>query len=350
MRPAVTLAVFVAFAMTAGHVALGQDDPHVDAPRVTGTLSFTCTPDPRSKAAGAAPFDDTLDIFADRVESKALKAEGFPIALAIPKVAGGVTEFKATFKRNENGATATYFVRAKADGSVSGSLTRNDPGGKTRRYTLGTRARAPAATTNPAADAAAALDPGVLRVNGAFVRLMSIRSAMADAGVNADRAKLAAILKSAGEDHNALRVALLTGEVPPAEYVKRGEARLAEARGALKQLFGDDRSGAVEAAYAAPFAKGYVTLNQMRAAVADAGAPADATKRADQVVVRSLVELAALAKKREQLTPDALWALTERARGDVVAALGERGDARRRFERLFEGLASSGAEAPTGKP
>ena len=335
-----------------GAAARAQDDPHVEAPRVTGTLTFTCTPDPKTKAAGATAFDDTLDIFADRITSKALAAEGFPLALAIPKVVNGVTTFNVTFKKK--GASATYFVRAKPDGTVTGSLRRNDGGGKTRRYTLGTSSGrdGAGAATKPAGAASAdvALDPAVLRVNGGFVRLMSVRVAMADAGVNADRAKVAAILKAAGEDQNALRVALLKREIAPAEYVRRAEARLGEARDALRPLLGD-KSAAVEAAFDAPFAAGYVHLNHMRAALAEAGAPAEATKRADQAIVHSLIELTTLAKKREQLTADAVGKLKERARTEVLSALGERGDARRRFEQILEGLASyrAGADRPTTK-
>ena len=192
-------------------LSLGFAEPDLgDGTQISGTLVFTCTPDEKSKKAGASPFEDTLELGNDRVKSKALTAEGFPVALSIPKTVNGVPTFNAIFKKP--GATATYFIRVKEGGVVSGSLTRTQ-GGKTIRYVIGTiGARDDAAA---AAKVDAALDPAVLRVNGGFVRLMSVQVAMADAGVNADKAKVAAILKSAGSDQNALRAELLGKKITP---------------------------------------------------------------------------------------------------------------------------------------
>ena len=55
--------------------------------RLRGTLSFTCTPDEKSKKAGAEAFEDSLDVDNDRVKSTKLSAEGFPVALSIPTTA-----------------------------------------------------------------------------------------------------------------------------------------------------------------------------------------------------------------------------------------------------------------------
>src|SRR5688572_21024504 len=115
---------------------LRAKEPDVgDGTRVSGTVTFACTPDEKSKNAGATAFEDTLELGDDRVKSKVLTAEGFPVALSIPKMVNGVPTFNASFKKP--GATATYFIRVKDGGTVSGSLTRMQ-GGKTVRYTIGT--------------------------------------------------------------------------------------------------------------------------------------------------------------------------------------------------------------------
>src|SRR3954452_13292181 len=112
-------------------------DGDLGAPRISGKFSFRCEPDAKSKAAGAQPFDETLEIANDRVASKRLAGEGFPQALSIPKVVNGVPTFNVVFKKP--GAAATYFIRVKRGGAVSGSLTRTD-GGKTLRYVIGSTA------------------------------------------------------------------------------------------------------------------------------------------------------------------------------------------------------------------
>src|SRR3954469_5289593 len=102
--------------------ARGGDPPAVDAPRIGGELTFTCVPDDKSKKAGAKEFEDTLELGDDRVKSKSLAADGFPNTLSIPKVVNGVPTFNIVFKKP--GATATYFIRAKPGGNVTGSFTR----------------------------------------------------------------------------------------------------------------------------------------------------------------------------------------------------------------------------------
>jgi hypothetical protein len=323
------------------------DNAALDAPRVVATLDVTCTPDAKSKAAGAEPFGDTLELADDRVKSKALSAAGFPVALAIPKLVNGVMTVNVTFKKKggtQTGpASATYFVRRKPDGSTSGSFTRTE-GGKTLRYTIGaTSARESAGDPQPPKpaatdDASAGLDPGVLRVNGGFVRLMSVATAMADAGVGADKAKVGEILKSAGADQNAMRTALLKGTLKPEQYVKQAEARLAKAHASLAQVLGSANTAKVEAAYAQPFAATYVHLNRMRAAAAEAAPPPEVAKRVDKAVYAALLELTTLARKREALTPEAVGKIKEAANAAVLAELGDDADKRKRFEQTFAGL------------
>lgn len=323
------------------------DEPAVDAPRMSGTLSFTCTPDAKSKTAGAAPFDDTLELGDDRVKSKALAGQGFPVALSIPKIVNGVTTINASFKKQ--GDTATYFLRIKSDKQITGSFVRMT-GTKTLRYTIGGgSSRGEPENPNPSKTTGdALLDPDVLRVNGGFVRLMSAQVAMADAGVSAEKTKVAEIIKSAGADQNTMRMSLIKGEMTPAQYVHKAEARLAAAHDAVAKVLGDN-AAKVEKAYDAPFAGGYVKLNQMRAAVADSGAPADASKRADQVIYHSLLDLTMLAKKRGELTADAAHKLEDRTHTDVLSALGA--DHRERFDKVFTGLSSQGGNtSATTKP
>jgi hypothetical protein len=312
---------------------------------VSGTLTFTCTPDEKSKKAGATPFEDTLELGDDRVKSKVLTAEGFPVALSIPKMVNGVPTFNASFKKL--GETATYFIRVKDGGTVSGSLTRTR-GGKTLRYTIGTPGRRDGANGEDGAPARGtadpALDPAVLRVNGGFVRLMSVQVAMADAGVNADKSKIAAVVKAAGGEQNKLRGELLRRKITPEQYSKQAELRLNEARQSVAQLLGD-HAAKVESAYDAPFAGTYVYLNQIRAAATEANTSegtGDAGKRADQAIYKSLIELTKLAKKHDALTPTVVEGIKQRTRDEVVAALGEA--QRERFENMLTGLASYGSD------
>jgi hypothetical protein len=312
----------------------GADQGAADAPRIAGSLTFTCVPDEKSKKAGAKEFEDTLDLGEDRVKSKALAADGFPGTLSIPKVVNGVPTFNIVFKKP--GATATYFIRAKPGGDVTGSFTRVE-GGKTLRYTIGGGSKQAGNVAAPV-KTPASLDPDVLRVNGGYVRLMSIQVAMADAGVSADKAKLAAILKAAGNDENALRHELAAGKIDATQYVAKAESRLNEAQRSVKQFLGD-HAAAVEAAQDGPFAGTYAYLNQMRGAVADAGGgDAAAAKHADQLIYQSLLELTKLARAKDKLTPDAAEKLRERTRTDVTKALAE--SHRERFEKTLEAMAS----------
>lgn len=309
------------------------DQGAVDAPRIAGSLTFTCVPDAKSKAAGATEFEDTLELGDDRVKSKVLAADGFPGTLSIPKVVNGVPTFNIVFKKP--GATATYFIRAKPGGDVTGSFTRVE-GGKTLRYAIaGGGGPKQAGNAGASPKTSPSLDPDVLRVNGGYVRLMTVQVAMADAGVNADKAKLAGILRAAGNDQNALRNDLVQGKLDPKRYVAKAESRLNEATRSVKEFLGE-HAAVVEAAQDAPFAMTSTYLNQMRAAAAEFGG--DGAKRADRVIFESLMELAKLARRKEQLTPDVATKLKERAKTDVTKALDE--SHRERFEKALDAMAS----------
>jgi hypothetical protein len=308
------------------------DQGAADAPRIAGSLTFTCVPDPKSKAAGAKEFEDTLELGDDRVTSKALSADGFPVALSIPKIVNGVPTFNIVFKKP--GTTATYFIRAKPGGDVTGSFTRVE-GGKTLRYAIGGGGGGGGA--KQVGNTSPSLDPEVLRVNGGFVRLMSVQVAMADAGVNADKAKLAAILKSAGNDHNALRGELAQRKLDAKQYVSKAEARLTEAQRSVTAFLGAN-AAAVEAAQDGPFAGTYVYLNQMRGAVADSVGGEAGARRADQLIYQSLVELTNLARTKDKLTPDVAAKLRERTKADVTSAVAE--PHRERFEFTLDAMAS----------
>jgi hypothetical protein len=302
------------------------------------SLTFTCTPDEKSKAAGAAPFEDTLDFTTDSAKSAALSKEGFAEAATSPKTVNEVITINVTFKKP--GETAAYFIRAKKDGTLSGSLVRR-AGTKTLRYTIGTTSDNEAAERNAPAKASTkpsdlALDPAVLRVNGGFVRLMGAQAAMADAGVNADKGKVAAILKAAGAEQNRMRTELLKGELTPDAYAKEGEERLAQARAALVKLLGADKAAAVEDAHAQPFTSAYVYLNQMRAALVESGGSGEGFKRADKAIYEGLVNLTVQAKQKGKLTPGSAAKLKDDTRAAVLAAIDPK--TRERFERTFDGL------------
>jgi hypothetical protein len=317
------------------------DQGAVDAPRIAGSLTFTCVPDAKSKSAGAKEFEDTLDLGDDRVKSKALAADGFPGTLSIPKVVNGVPTFNIVFKKP--GATATYFIRTKPGGDVTGSFTRVE-GGKTLRYVIGGGSKQ---AGNTEAKTPASLDPGVLRVNGGYVRLMGIQVAMADAGVSADKAKLTSILKAAGNDQNAFRNELAQGKLDAKQYVSKAEARLDEAQHSVKEFLGA-HAAAVEAAEDKPFAATYVYLNQMRGAVAEAGGGDAGAKHADQLIYKSLIELTNLARTKDKLTPETAENLRERTKADVSKALAE--PHRERFERTLDAMASYKPGASQTKP
>jgi hypothetical protein len=306
------------------------------------SLSFTCTPDEKSKAAGATAFEETLDISGGTAKSAALAKEGFAEADASPKTVNEVITLNVTFKKA--GATASYFLRSKKDGTLSGSLVRKE-GAKSLRYTIGatTEEAAKAGPAGPpkhggkgAAAAEAALDPAVLRVDGGFVRLMCAPAAMADAVVTSDKAKVGAVLKDAGAEQNHLRSELLDGKLKPDEYAKQGAERLTKAQADLAKVLGPDKSAAVEAAYGRPFASTFVQLNQMRTALAQSGGAGEGFKRADKAVYEALVNLATQAKKADKLTPESAAKLRDDARAAVVAAIDPA--TRKRFEQTFDGL------------
>jgi hypothetical protein len=186
----------------------------------------------------------------------------------------------------------------------------------------------------------------VVRVNVGYVRLMSVQVAMADAGVRADKAKLAAILKAAGADQNALRNELAQGKLDAKQYVTKAEARLNEAQRSVTQFLGE-HADAVRAAQDKPFAATYVYLNQMRGAVIDAGGGA-AAKHADQLIYQSLLELTKLARAKDKLTPEAAETLREQTKAGVTKALAE--SHRERFDNALDAMASYKADdaAPGG--
>jgi hypothetical protein len=332
MRTVLQIMIVTALGMMVSPRALAADQDAADAPRIAGSLTFTCVPDAKSKTAGAKEFEDTLEVGEDRVKSKALAAEGFPGTLSIPKVVNGIPTFNIAFKKP--GVTATYFIRAKPGGDVTGSFTRVE-GGKTLHYTIGGGSKQPGNDGVPA-KTTASVDPDVLRVNGGYVRLMSVQVAMADAGVRADKAKLASILKAAGNDQNAMRNELAQGKLDAKQYVSKAEARLNEAQRSVKDFLGE-HAAAVEAAQDKPFAATYAYLNQMRGAVVEAGGDAGA-KHADQLILQSLLELTNLARAKDKLTPDAADKLRERTKADVAKALAEAH--RERFEKTLDAMAS----------
>jgi hypothetical protein len=333
MRTVLQIMIVTALGMMVSPRVRAADQAAGDAPRIAGSLTFTCVPDAKSKTAGAKEFEDTLDLGEDRVKSKALAAEGFPGTLSIPKVVNGVPTFNIVFKKP--GATATYFIRAKPGGDVTGSFTRVE-GGKTLHYTIGGGSKQAGNTDAAPAKTAAALDPDVLRVNGGYVRLMSVQVAMADAGVRADKPKLNTILKAAGNDQNMFRNELTQGKLDAKQYVSKAEARLNEAQRSLKEFLGE-HAAAVEAAQDKPFAATYVYLNQMRGAVVEVGGDAGA-KHADQLILQSLLELTNLARVKDKLTPEVADKLRERTKADVTKALAEAH--RERFEKTLEAMAS----------
>src|SRR5688572_6786813 len=109
-------------AAAAGAYADPSIEADLNAPRVAGEFPVTCTPDEKSKKAGAKAFDDTVTLDSDRVRSTALKAQGYADeALAIPKIVNGVVTVSVSFKKG--GGKATYFLRVKKDGTITGSLT-----------------------------------------------------------------------------------------------------------------------------------------------------------------------------------------------------------------------------------
>ena len=291
------------------------DEKDIAAPRVRDTLELTCTPDAKSKKAGAEAFDDTVTLKDDRVRSKALKAKGFADALAIPKFVNGVLTVQVSFAKT-GGGKATYFIRVKKDGAINGSLTIKD-GKDQQRYVVTARGVAPSdeavAADAPAAGkqgksrsknapggagkaGAKAADPAVLRVDGGFVRLMTVQIAMAEAGVSDKvvKSKISEILKLAGTEQMNLRTAHLTGKLTAAEYAEVAGERLKESNAALATLLGD-KAAEVEAAYDKPMTAEFLYHNALRAALAELAS--DKARAADKVVHQRLVDLALLIRK-----------------------------------------------------
>ena len=315
------------------------DDDLGDGTRVTGDLEVTCTPDKKSKDAGAEEFDDTLKLADDRVESKALSARGFPDVLAIPKTVNGVVTLNVTFQKKNNKDKAVYTLRLKKDGAVGGSLTITERGTR-QRYTVRSKG-APAVAEKPGAaggggkgkakagkgrkgsgaGAAAEPDPAVVRVDGGFVRLMTAQVALAEAGVKDDakKAKVAEILKAAGTDQIGLKGTYLSGAMTAAEYADAAGRRLDEANKALAALLGDDIAD-LEAAYKKPAAAEFLYHNAMRAALAELD-DRSKTAAADKAVHQSMLELALLVRKPAGREADVLAKFRELTDTRVKKAL-----------------------------
>ncbi len=312
--------------------------------KVSGKMSFTCTPDAKSKEAGATPFDDTLELKEDHATSTKLAADGFPEGKSIPESGdeSGLA-LKATFKKT--GATATYSIHlrkgtADKTAHVSGTFVRVE-GGKTTRYTVGDLGAAAQAA------AAAATDPAVLHADGGFIRLMNAQAALADAGIKTDNAKLAAIIKSAGQDQSAMQAKLRAHTLTPADYEKQANDRLKAAHEALGELVGGGANAAkLEKSFDKPFASGFVRMKQMMAAARVV--PDEARrKKVDQAVSGRLLELSKLAKKPDQLTPDAVDKIVEHAHADVTKVLGP--DDAKLFDRVYTAMSSSGESKADGQ-
>jgi hypothetical protein len=182
------------------------------------------------------------------------------------------------------------------------------------------------------------MEPAVLRVNGEFVRLMSVPAAIAEARVRTDKAKVTAILKEVGDGHNAQRFPLLKGTITAEQYVKQSEQRLADGWKSLRELLGEQSAASVEKAYGQPYTSVNVYLNQVRAALAELSDP-KATAPADKVVQKYLAALAALAKQPKLRTPEGIAQIKEQARAEVVRALGA--EHRPRFETIVAGMTAA---------
>jgi hypothetical protein len=338
---ALVLCLAMAFCAAAHAQRLGgplgatDEEEAGDGTRVSGTLEVTCTPDEKSKKAGAAALDDTVTMAEDRVQSKALGARGYPEALAIPKTVNGVVTMTAVFKK-KTGEKGTYSLRIKKDGAVSGSLTTVEG---TTKYRYLVRTKGSAATADPDAPASAAgkkrgkskagkgggdvaeADPEVIRVDGGFVRLMTTNVALTEARVKDDakKAKVAAIQKAAGTEWQALKGTYRSGAISAAEYAEAAGRRLDEANAELAALLGDEIAD-LDAAYAKPATAEFLYHNAMRAALAELDDPGR-TAAADKAVHQSMTELALLVRKPAGREADVLAKFRELTEARVQKAL-----------------------------
>ena len=328
---------------------------------MSGTLEVTCTPDEKSKKAGATPFDDTVTLSEDRVESKELSRRGFPESLSVPKTVNGVITLSVTFKKR-NGDKATYSLRMKEEGVVGGSLTITE--GKQRfRYRL--RKQGTPEQADPVKSSAAKQggkggkakagkgkkpesDPAVIRVDGGFVRLMTANVALTEARVKdaAKKAKVAEIQQAAGTDWQAMKGTYLSGAISAADYAEAAGRRLNQANADLAALLGDEIAD-LDAAYAKPAAAEFLYHNALRAALAELD---DETKTAgaDKAVHQSMVDLAKLVRNPAGREADVLKKFREltdaRVKKALPAPLWER------VQKTVEGLTSYRPEAGAAPP
>jgi hypothetical protein len=169
---------------------------------------------------------------------------------------------------------------------------------------------------------------------------MNAQVALADAGIQVSSAKLAALLKSAAEDQNALQAKLRAHSLTPAEYAKQADERLKAAHDALGELAGGgEKATKLEQAFDKPFADGFVRMKQMEAA-ARVVPDEPRRKKVDQAVNARLLELSKLAKKPDQLTADAVDKIVEHAHADVTKVLGP--DDAKSFDKVYAALSSKG--------
>jgi hypothetical protein len=310
-------------------------DPSIEAdlsaPRVAGEFEVTCTPDEKSKKAGAKAFDDTVTLDSDRVRSTALKSQGYAAeALAIPKIVNGVVTVSVSFKRPGGAGKAMYFLRVKKDGTVSGSLTTGE--GKDRlRYVVHAKGTPPPNEKKPKAKSAGKgkskggggdappEDPAVVRVDGGFVRLMTAQVALAEAGVKdkAAKAKVVQILEAAGGDQITLKGTYLSGTMTAAQYAEAAGRRLDDANRELATVLGADLAK-VEAAYEKPMTAEFLYHNAIRAALQDLEATPK-VEAANKAVYKRLIDLALLIRKPEGREPPAL----EKFRSETAAQIGK---------------------------
>lgn len=327
------LVVLLCVAGSRSHAADAVEDAG-DGTRLVGAVEVTCTPDEKSKAAGDTAFDDTITFDNDRVESKALGERGFPKTLSIPRTVNGVLTMTVAFKKRGGGEKATYLLRRKKDGTISGTLTIVE--GKTRHRYLVRDKGAPAPTDPDSGDTAAAGKPGkskrgksakdatepaVIRVDGGFVRLMTTNVALTEARITdkARKAKVTEIQNAAGADWQALKGTYLSGAISAAEYTGAAGRRLDEANRELKAALGD-AIGDLEAAYAKPTAAEFLYHNALRAALAELDSPKK-TAAAEKAVYQGMLDLAKLVRNPAGREPDVLAKFRELTDARVKKAL-----------------------------
>ena len=304
-----------------------------DGTRVNGKLQVTCTPDEKSKAAGDTPFDDTITLADDRVDSAALAQRGFPPTLSIPKTVNGIVTMTAVFKK-QGGEKATYSIRIRKDQTVNGSLT-IVKGKERHRYVVRTKGT-PVGPDPDASDTAKAgkhgkskaavargadADPGVIRIDGGFVRLMTTNVAMTESGVTdkAKKAKVAEIQKAAGTDWQAIKGTYLSGAITAAEYVEVAGRRLDDANGELKALLGEDIAD-LDAAFAKPVTSEFLYHQALRTALAELDDP-DKTALANKALVQSMRDLGSLTHKPAGRAPDVFAKFRELTEARMKKAL-----------------------------